>query len=160
MMSFRRSLTSCCRKRVRQRLMACVSTMKAWLSSRLSQRLWSRRTSRLSRAAMPLLSEPKQFRRATVLRLAPAVLSRDNSLSLYPNGCQIIEKNMQDGSSGSGGFEATEGFDGSSFVAPTRKTQPKIRWHAVLMPEWCSRLVLWLQVGFKFHGRGLLRWPL
>ena len=49
------------------------------------------------------------------LRLAPALLSRDNSLSLYLNGCKIIEKNMQDSS---GGFEATEGFDGSSFVAP------------------------------------------
>ena len=32
------------------------------------------------------------------LRLAPALLSRDNSLSLYLNGCQIIEKNMQDSS--------------------------------------------------------------
>jgi hypothetical protein len=45
------------------------------------------------------------------LRLAPAVLTRDGSMSLYLNGCQIIEKNsgdFEDG--GSGGFESTEGF--------------------------------------------------
>ena len=49
------------------------------------------------------------------LRLNPMVLDRDNSLSIYLNGCQIIEKNASD----SGGFEATDGFDGSSFTAPT-----------------------------------------
>jgi hypothetical protein len=50
------------------------------------------------------------------LRLSPAVLSRDNSMSLYLNGVQIIEKGSDDGDSG--GFEATEGFDGSSFKSP------------------------------------------
>ena len=40
------------------------------------------------------------------LRVAPAVLTRDNSMSLYLNGCQIIEKNATD----SGGFEPTDGF--------------------------------------------------
>jgi len=49
------------------------------------------------------------------LRLAPAVLTRDGSLSLYLNGCQIIEKNIMD----TGGFDATDGFDGSNFVPPT-----------------------------------------
>lgn len=48
------------------------------------------------------------------LRVAPAVLTRDNSMSLYLNGVQIIEKNVMD----SGGFDATEGFDGSSFIPP------------------------------------------
>ena len=50
------------------------------------------------------------------LRLAPAVLSRDNSMSLYLNGVQIIEKCTNDGDGG--GFEATEGFDGSNFKTP------------------------------------------
>lgn len=57
------------------------------------------------------------------LRLAPAVLTRDNSMSLYLNGVQIIEKNaVQD----SGGFEATDGFDGSTFKAPvsTETSEP------------------------------------
>ncbi len=49
------------------------------------------------------------------LRLAPAILTRDNSMSLYLNGVQIIEKNVVD----SGGFEATEGFDGSNYIQPT-----------------------------------------
>ena len=48
------------------------------------------------------------------LRLAPAKLTRDDSMSLYLNGCQIIEKNIQD----TGGFDATDGFDGSNFTAP------------------------------------------
>lgn len=43
------------------------------------------------------------------LRVAPAVLTRDNSMSLYLNGCQIIEKNNA-GSADGGGFEATDGF--------------------------------------------------
>jgi len=43
------------------------------------------------------------------LRLAPAILARDGSLSLYLNGCQIIEKNSGDFDS-NGGFEATDGF--------------------------------------------------
>jgi len=51
------------------------------------------------------------------LRLAPALLTRDNSLSLYLNGVQIIEKNDRL-DSGTGGFEATDGFDGSNFKAP------------------------------------------
>lgn len=49
------------------------------------------------------------------LRLSPAVITRDNSLSIYLNGCQIIEKKQSDYD---GGFEATEGFDGSDYVAP------------------------------------------
>ena len=48
------------------------------------------------------------------LRLAPAVLTRDNSMSLYLNGVQIIEKNVKD----TGGFDATDGFDGSTFTPP------------------------------------------
>ncbi len=43
------------------------------------------------------------------LRVAPAVLTRDNSMSLYLNGCQIIEKNSS-GAGDAGGFEATDGF--------------------------------------------------
>jgi hypothetical protein len=43
------------------------------------------------------------------LRVAPAVLTRDNSMSLYLNGCQIIEKNNMGGGD-AGGFDATEGF--------------------------------------------------
>tara|TARA_Y100000004_G_scaffold177661_1_gene219469 strand:+ start:437 stop:952 length:516 start_codon:yes stop_codon:yes gene_type:complete len=53
------------------------------------------------------------------LRLAPAVLTRDNSMSLYLNGVQIITKNAYDES----GFEATEGFDGSNFIPPTEKNE-------------------------------------
>ena len=53
------------------------------------------------------------------LRLAPALLTRDNSLSLYLNGVQIIEKNERTSlDSGNGGFKATDGFDGSDFKAP------------------------------------------
>ena len=43
------------------------------------------------------------------LRIAPALLTRDNSMSLYLNGCQIIEKN-NNASDNTGGFEATDGF--------------------------------------------------
>mgnify|MGYP003651307525 CR=1 FL=1 len=50
------------------------------------------------------------------LRLAPAILSRDGSMSLYLNGCQIIEKVANNYS---GGFTPTDGFDGASYVAPT-----------------------------------------
>ena len=53
------------------------------------------------------------------LRLAPAIITRDNSMSLYLSGCQIIDKNS---TSSTGGFEATDGFDGSTFVAPTTAT--------------------------------------
>ena len=55
------------------------------------------------------------------LRLAPAVLSRDQSLSIYLNGVQIIEKNGAAGDTG--GFTATEGFDGSSFIPPVEKEE-------------------------------------
>lgn len=51
------------------------------------------------------------------LKLSPIVISRDNSLSLFLDGIQIIEKNEREFGA-SGGFEATEGFDGSEFVAP------------------------------------------
>lgn len=51
------------------------------------------------------------------LRLAPALLSRDNSMSVYLNGVQIIEKNSA-GLNENGGFEATDGFDGSEYKAP------------------------------------------
>ena len=50
------------------------------------------------------------------LRLAPALLTRDNSMSLYLNGVQIIEKNST-GGDGTGGFDATEGF-----TAPQQRT--------------------------------------
>lgn len=50
------------------------------------------------------------------LRLAPTILSRDGSMSVFLNGVQIIEKNEQ--SASSGGFEATDGFDGADFKAP------------------------------------------
>lgn len=49
------------------------------------------------------------------LRLNPMVLDRDNSLSIYLNGCQIIEKNASD----TGGFEPTDGFVASDYTAPT-----------------------------------------
>lgn len=43
------------------------------------------------------------------LRLAPAVLTRDGSMSLYLNGCQIIDKQSGEFNS-TGGFEATDGY--------------------------------------------------
>lgn len=43
------------------------------------------------------------------LRLAPVILTRDGSMSLFLNGVQIIEKNSGDFDS-NGGFESTEGF--------------------------------------------------
>jgi len=53
------------------------------------------------------------------LRLNPAVLDRDNSMSIYLNGCQIVEKNAQD----TGGFDTVEnGFDGSTYTVPTAET--------------------------------------
>ena len=56
------------------------------------------------------------------LRLNPTVLDRDNSMSIYLNGVQIIEKNAQD----TGGFTPVEdGFDGMSYTAPVaEQTQP------------------------------------
>jgi len=53
------------------------------------------------------------------LRLAPAVLTRDGSMSLYLNGVQIITKNAFEDNA----FEATEGFDGSNFIPPTEKNE-------------------------------------
>ena len=50
------------------------------------------------------------------LRLAPAVLTRDNSMSVYLNGVQIIEKNAGDFDGGT--FDVTDGFEGSNFKAP------------------------------------------
>ena len=53
------------------------------------------------------------------LRLNPTILDRDNSMSIYLNGCQIIEKNAQD----TGGFDTVEnGFDGSTYTVPTTTT--------------------------------------
>ena len=52
------------------------------------------------------------------LRLAPTVLSRDGSMSLFLNGVQIIEKKPWEGENATGGFEVTDGFDGSDFKAP------------------------------------------
>ena len=43
------------------------------------------------------------------LRLAPAVLTRDGSMSLYLNGCQIIDKQSGEFNN-TGGFEATDGY--------------------------------------------------
>ena len=50
------------------------------------------------------------------LRLSPVKLTRDGSMSVFLNGCQIIEKNQAD--SDTGGFEPTDGFDGSAYTAP------------------------------------------
>jgi len=50
------------------------------------------------------------------LRLSPVKLTRDGSLSVFLNGCQIIEKNQVE--SETGGFEPTEGFDGAEFNTP------------------------------------------
>ena len=51
------------------------------------------------------------------LKLYPMVIERDNSLSLFLNGIQIIEKSERDFDGD--GFEPTDGFDGSSHVAET-----------------------------------------
>ena len=53
------------------------------------------------------------------LKLTPVVIERDNSLSMFLNGVQIIEKAERDTT---GGFEATDGFDGSDFKATTQET--------------------------------------
>jgi hypothetical protein len=58
------------------------------------------------------------------LKLAPAVVARDNSLSVYLNGIQIVEKNANNvtGSTG-GGFSAVDGgFVGTSAT----KSAPKV----------------------------------
>jgi hypothetical protein len=54
------------------------------------------------------------------------VLSRDNSLSLYLNGVQIIEKNNLGGGSGSGFAPVEGGFVGANTntkSAPTTETE-------------------------------------
>jgi len=53
------------------------------------------------------------------LRLSPAKLDRDNSLSVYLNGVQIIQKEVRD----TGGFEPTDGFDGESFIPPVEDNE-------------------------------------
>lgn len=56
------------------------------------------------------------------LRLAPAVVARDNSLSLYLNGIQIVEKNSNNVTGGSG-FDAVKG----GFVgAATTSAAPQV----------------------------------
>jgi hypothetical protein len=53
------------------------------------------------------------------LRLNPSLLDRDNSMSIYLNGCQIIEKNASD----TGGFSTVDGgFDGSDFKMESTST--------------------------------------
>jgi hypothetical protein len=55
------------------------------------------------------------------LKLTPMVINRDNSMSFFLSGVQIIEKKEYDG--GSNGFEKTEGFDGSDYKAPESSTE-------------------------------------
>jgi hypothetical protein len=55
------------------------------------------------------------------LRLAPAVVARDNSLSLYLNGIQIVEKNSNNVTGGSG-FDAVDG----GFVGTATSSAPKV----------------------------------
>jgi hypothetical protein len=57
------------------------------------------------------------------LRLAPIKLDRDGSISLFLNGVQIIEKNERDFN---GGFDKTDGFDGSDFQVPEKEEAPEI----------------------------------
>lgn len=59
------------------------------------------------------------------LNLQPMVLSRDNSLSLYLNGIQIIEKNNTGGGSGNGFAPVEGGFVGNTAnkSATTTKTE-------------------------------------
>jgi hypothetical protein len=72
------------------------------------------------RDAMALRTEAVPFGGDKVrLRLSPALLSRDSSMSLYLNGVQIIEKNAPEYD---GGFEeVTDGFDGANFIPPTEQ---------------------------------------
>jgi len=58
------------------------------------------------------------------LKLAPAVVARDNSLSVYLNGIQIVEKNANNitGSTG-GGFSA---IDGGYVGVATTKSLPEV----------------------------------
>ena len=78
------------------------------------------------RDAKAEMTEATPFGGDTVrLRLAPMVLSRDNSMSVFLNGVQIIEKKPYEGDAGSGGFEATDGFDGTTYEAP-KSTTPDV----------------------------------
>ena len=53
------------------------------------------------------------------LKLVPCLLERDSSMSVYLDGCQIIEKNEREETSG---FSTVEGgFDGSDAEAPATK---------------------------------------
>ena len=55
------------------------------------------------------------------LKLVPCLLERDNSLSIYLDGCQIIEKHERE-ETGDGGFGVVEGgFDGADAEAPVVK---------------------------------------
>ena len=57
------------------------------------------------------------------LRLAPAVVSRDNSLSLYLNGIQIVEKNTNN-VTGAGGFDTVKGgFVGTNTPSPAPQVE-------------------------------------
>jgi hypothetical protein len=53
------------------------------------------------------------------LKLAPAIIKKDNSLSLYLNGIQIVERSENNGSGEAGGFSAVEG----GFVSSPKKTE-------------------------------------
>ena len=54
------------------------------------------------------------------LKLVPCLLERDNSMSIYLDGCQIIEK--QEREEGTGGFGVVDGgFDGADAEAPEVK---------------------------------------
>ena len=56
------------------------------------------------------------------LKLVPCFLDRDGSLSLYLDGCQIIEKNERE--AGSGGFSEEAGaYDGSSAAGFTDSSE-------------------------------------
>jgi len=50
------------------------------------------------------------------LKLTPVIIERDNSLSMFLNGVQIVKKGERSGIN-TGGFEPTEGFDGSNYQA-------------------------------------------
>lgn len=57
------------------------------------------------------------------LRLAPAIVGRDNSLSLYLNGIQIVEKNSNNMTGGTG-FDAVKGgFVGAAVSSETPKIE-------------------------------------
>lgn len=57
------------------------------------------------------------------LKLAPAIIKKDNSLSLYLNGVQIVERNEKNAGSGeAGGFSAVEG----GFVSSPKQTSAPV----------------------------------